>query len=42
MDEDEDSVYIFPMSQDELKDTELLGQAFDKDMVTDEVRALFL
>ena len=42
MDEDEDSVYIFPMSRDELKDTELLGQAFDKEMVTDEVRALFL
>jgi len=42
MDEEEDSVYIFPMSKDELKDTELMGQAFDKDLVTDEVRALFL
>lgn len=42
MDEDVDSVYIFPMSKDELKETELLGQAFDKDMVTDEVKALFL
>ncbi len=37
-----DSVYIFPMSKDELQATVLLGQAFDKDLVTDEVRALFL
>ena len=36
-----DKVYIFPMSKSELKDTVLLGQAFDKKMVTDEVRALF-
>jgi len=42
MDEDVDSVYIFPMSKDELKATILLGQAFDKDMITDEVKSLFL
>lgn len=42
MDEKVDSVYIFPMSRDELQDTELLGQAFDKEMVTDEVKSLFL
>jgi CRISPR-associated protein Cas2 len=42
MNEDVDSVYIFPMSKDELQDTELLGQAFDKDLVTDEVKSLFL
>jgi len=42
MNEDEDSVYMFPMSKDELKATTLLGQAFDKKMVTDEVKALFL
>lgn len=42
MNEEQDSVYIFPMSKDELKATELLGQAFDKEMVTDEVKALFL
>lgn len=41
IDEDVDSVYIFPMSKNELQSTTLLGQAFDKDMVTDEVRALF-
>lgn len=38
---DKDKVYIFPMSQDELRQTTLLGQAFDKKMVTDKVRALF-
>lgn len=37
-----DSVYIFPMSRNELQQTSLLGQAFDKKMVTDEVIALFL
>jgi len=42
MNEDEDSVYIFPMSKDELKATVLLGQAFDKKMVTNEVKSLFL
>jgi CRISPR-associated protein Cas2 len=41
IDEDNDSVYIFPMSKDELQQTVLLGQAFDKDFVTDEVRSLF-
>ena len=41
IDEEKDSVYIFPMSRDELSDTALLGQAFDKKFVTDEVRALF-
>jgi CRISPR-associated protein Cas2 len=42
MDEEEDSVYMFPMSKDELKATTLLGQAFDKKRITDEVKALFL
>lgn len=41
IDEENDSVYIFPMSKDELQQTVLLGQAFDKDFVTDEVRSLF-
>jgi CRISPR-associated protein Cas2 len=41
IDEDNDSVYIFPMSKNELQQTVLLGQAFDKDFVTDEVRSLF-
>ncbi len=42
MDEVTDSVYMFPMSKGELQATVLLGQAFDKDMITDEVKALFL
>ncbi|MCC5932179.1 MAG: CRISPR-associated endonuclease Cas2 [Cyclobacteriaceae bacterium] len=41
IDEEVDSVYIFPMSKNELDDTVLLGQAFDKQFVTDEVKALF-
>lgn len=39
--EDTDRVYVFPMSRGELQQTALLGQAFDKKLVTDEVRALF-
>lgn len=42
MNEKEDSVYIFPMSKDELRTTALLGQAFDKKLITDEIRSLFL
>ncbi len=42
IDEEKDSVYIFPMSKNELQATVLLGKAFDKKMITDEVRALFL
>jgi CRISPR-associated protein Cas2 len=39
--EDTDSVYIFPMSKNELQQTALLGQAFDKQLVSDQVHALF-
>lgn len=41
IDEERDSVYIFPMSQTGLQQTVLMGQAFDKKFVTDEVKALF-
>ncbi len=41
IDEETDSVYIFPMSKNELRQTVLLGQAFDKKLVTDEVKSLF-
>lgn len=37
-----DSVYMFPMSKNELQATVLLGKAFDKKLITDEVKALFL
>ncbi|MEA5428904.1 CRISPR-associated endonuclease Cas2 [Arcicella lustrica] len=42
IDEKTDSVYIFPMSKNELQETVLLGQAFDKKLVSDEVMAFFL
>lgn len=41
IDPENDSVYIFPMSKNELRQTALLGQAFDKKLITDEVKALF-
>ncbi|OIN58030.1 CRISPR-associated endonuclease Cas2 [Arsenicibacter rosenii] len=41
IDEETDKVYLFPMSRGELQQTDLLGQAFDKKLVTDEIRALF-
>lgn len=41
IDEATDKVYIFPMSRSELQQTDLLGQAFDKKLVTDEIRAMF-
>jgi len=41
-DEQVDSVYIFPMCEMDFKKVMLLGQAFDKKLVTDEVLALFL
>lgn len=41
IDEETDSIYIFPMSKNELRQTVLLGLAFDKKLITDEVKALF-
>ncbi|MDF1864565.1 MAG: CRISPR-associated endonuclease Cas2 [Saprospiraceae bacterium] len=38
---DKDKVYIFPMSKKEMKEAVLLGQAFDKKLVSDQVKALF-
>ncbi len=37
-----DSVYIFPMNKSELNKTVLLGQAFDKKLVTDKIKELFI
>jgi CRISPR-associated protein Cas2 len=42
MDVRTDSVYVFPMCQPDFKKVVLMGQAFDRKMVNDEVRALFL
>ncbi|HMQ08574.1 MAG TPA: CRISPR-associated endonuclease Cas2 [Saprospiraceae bacterium] len=41
IDESQDKVYIFVMNKRELQNAALLGQAFDKKLVTDEVKALF-
>lgn len=37
-----DSVYLFPLCESDFKKVITLGQAFDKKLVTDEVKALFL
>ena len=42
IDPDADSVYIFPMCEEDFKKVKLLGQAFDKKLVADEVQALFI
>lgn len=42
IDKEVDSVYIFPMCEDDFRKVRLLGRAFDKDLVSDEVRTLFL
>jgi CRISPR-associated protein Cas2 len=42
IDKENDSIYIFPMCEADFKKAILLGRAFDKDMVTDEVKALFI
>ena len=37
-----DKVYLFPMTKKQLNQAYLLGQAFDQQLITDEVLALFL
>lgn len=41
IDKKKDSVYIFPMCEDDFKKVKLLGQAFDRELVTDEILAKF-
>lgn len=41
IDGDIDSVYIFPMDQASFRQVKLLGQAFDKKLVSDEVLTKF-
>ncbi|MFU8767761.1 MAG: CRISPR-associated endonuclease Cas2 [Candidatus Methanoperedens sp.] len=41
IDLDVDSVYIFPMDNDSFRKVKLLGQAFDKELVSDEVLTKF-
>jgi CRISPR-associated protein Cas2 len=42
IDEECDSVYIFPMCRPDFSKVNLLGQAFDQELVCDEVRALLI
>lgn len=41
IDPDVDSVYVFPMDTTSFKQVKLLGQAFDKKLVSDEVLTKF-
>lgn len=41
IDLDKDSVYIFPMSKKGLNRAGLIGQVFDKELVTDEIISKF-
>ena len=41
IDKDVDSVYIFPMDEQSFRQVKLIGQAFNKDLVSDEVITLF-
>ncbi|OPZ83084.1 MAG: CRISPR-associated endonuclease Cas2 [Firmicutes bacterium ADurb.Bin419] len=41
IDSEKDSVYVFTMSKAELNKAGLLGQAFDKELVTDEIISKF-
>ena len=40
--ENRDRVYIFPMCKDDFGKVKLLGQAFDKKLVSDELKSLFV
>jgi len=37
IDKETDSVYIFPMCEEDFKKVRLLGQGFDKDLVSDKI-----
>jgi len=39
---EKDSVYIFPMCEEDFKKVKMIGIPFDKDLVADEVKALFV
>ncbi|MBI4849525.1 MAG: CRISPR-associated endonuclease Cas2 [Nitrospirae bacterium] len=41
-DQDKDSVYIFPMCSEDFMKAKIIGKAFDKELVTDRVKALFV
>ena len=39
--EDEDSVYLFPFCQDDFKRIKVLGQGFDKKLINEEILSKF-
>lgn len=41
VDTERDSVYIFPMDEQSFQKVRLIGQAFDKDLVSDEIITKF-
>jgi len=41
-DEEKDSVYVFPMCDEDFKKVRMIGKAFDKNLISDEVKALFV
>lgn len=41
MDEDTDSVYLFPFCQDDFRRIQVLGQGFDRKLVNDEILSKF-
>lgn len=40
--QEKDSVYLFPMCEDDFKKVKILGNAFDKELITNEIKALFI
>lgn len=42
VDEDTDSVYVFPMCQEDFEKVELIGRVFNKAMVNDELKSFFI
>lgn len=42
MDLETDSVYLFPVCEDDFKKIRLLGNSFEKDLVTGQLKALIL
>lgn len=42
IDPDVDKIYIFPMCREDFDQCQLMGQAFDKKLITDEIKALLL
>ncbi len=42
IDLDNDSVYIFPMCEDDFRKVKLLGNSFDKKLISDKIKAIFI